>query len=201
MYKVTVIIPVYNQEELVIRAIESIPTRNDIEIIVIDDCSTDNTWNNLLQYSKMNNLLNFICLYNEENKGVAYTVNRGYDVAQGEYIVLLGSDDYFYTDKFNEIMQQLDGTDLIYFNLELNNGSILKVTEETKKQWCGSVKFMRKEFIGDTRNPEKKQGEDLVFYQELLKKKPTEKFTDVTIKHYNYPRLNSLTDLYQKGML
>ena len=40
---VTVIIPVYNQEELVIKALESIPKRNDIEIIVIDDGSTDKT--------------------------------------------------------------------------------------------------------------------------------------------------------------
>ena len=45
----TIIIPVYNQETLVIRALESVPKRDDIEVIVIDDGSTDNTWNNLLK--------------------------------------------------------------------------------------------------------------------------------------------------------
>ena len=145
--KCTVIIPVYNQEKLIIKAIESIPRRSDIEIIVIDDGSTDRTWDNLL--------------YNEENMGVAYTVNKGYDNANGEYVVLLGSDDYFYTDKFEQALKELDGTDLIYFNLQVNNGEIWTLTPENKSILCGSVKFMRKEFIGDTRcNIEKRVAED-----------------------------------------
>jgi glycosyltransferase involved in cell wall biosynthesis len=194
--KVSVIIPVYNQEKLVIKAIESIPKRSDIEIIVIDDGSTDNTWNNLLKYLQQDEEhLNFILLYNDENKGVAYTVNKGYDNANGEYVVLLGSDDYFYTDKFEQILKQLDGTDLIYFNLEVNNGDVWRLTPENKSILCGSVKFMRKEFIGDTRcNIEKRVAEDDEFYQELLKKKPTEKFTNITAKHYNFPRKGSLVN-------
>ena len=198
--KVTVIIPAFNQEELIIKAIESIPKRNDIEIIVIDDGSEDGTWKNLIEYRKNNYFLNLICLYNAENKGVAYTVNKGYDNAKGEYVVLLGSDDYFYKDKFEEIMNELDGTDLIYFNLQINNNDIWRITPANKNFYCGSVKFMLREFIGDTRCPEdKRAGEDGVFYNELLKKNPTEKFTDITLKHYNFPRTNSLTDLLLKG--
>lgn len=201
--KLSVIIPVYNQEELVIKAIESIPKRNDIEIIVIDDGSTDNTWNKLIEYRKNHEeMIDLIYLYNEENKGVAYTVNKGYDNAKGKYIVLLGSDDYFYTDKFEEALKELDGTDLVYFNLQINSGEVWRVTPETKVNLCGSTKFMRKEFIGNTRCPEeKKAGEDYCFYEELLKKKPTEKFTDITLKHYNFPRKDSLTDLLIKGKL
>lgn len=195
--KVSVIIPVYNQEELVIKAIESIPKRDDVEVIVIDDGSDDATWDNLLSYKNANpNFFNLILLYNEENKGVAYTVNKGYDNAKGEYVVLLGSDDYFYTDKFEEIMNLLDGTDLVYFNLEVNSGNVWSLTNESKTGLCGSVKFMRREFIGTTRNIEhKKAGEDFFFFKELLGKNPTEKFTNITAKHYNYPRRNSLTDL------
>lgn len=201
-YKVSVIIPVYNQEELVIKAIESVPTRDDIEILVIDDASTDNTYKNVQDYANEHLDKNIIILNNSENKGVAYTVNKGYDNANGEYLVLLGSDDYFYTDKFNEIMQQLDGTDLIYFNLQVNNGDVWKVTPQNKTGLCGSVKFMKKSFIADTRNPiDKKAGEDFYFYKELLNKNPSEKFTDITVKHYNYPRENSLTDLVKKGVI
>lgn len=201
--KLTIIIPVYNQEELVIKALESIPVRNDIEILVIDDGSTDNTWNNLLKYrSKNDSYQNLVYLYNDVNKGVAYTVNKGYDHATGEYVVLLGSDDYFYTDKVEEIMNLLDGTDLVYFNLQINSGTIWRVTPTTKENLCGSVKFMRREFIGETRCPEdKKAGEDYYFYQDLLKKNPTEKFTDITVKHYNYPRENSFTDLAIKKVM
>lgn len=197
--KLTVIIPVYNQEKLIIRALESIPKRKDIEIIVIDDCSTDNTWNSLLKY-RNNNLedKNIILLYNEENKGVGYTVNKGYDNAKGEYIVLLGSDDYF-TDEFEDILSELDGTDLIYFNLKDNLGKIWSVNKRSKHILVGSVKFMRRAFIGDTRCPEIRAVEDYYFYQELMKKKPTEKFTNKVIKHYNHPRKGSLSYLHTKG--
>ena len=200
--KISVIIPCYNQEELVTKAIDSVPKRNEIEIIVIDDGSTDNTWNNLLEYrNKHPEILNLILLYNEENEGVAYTVNKGYNYAKGEYIVLLGSDDYF-TDKFEEAIKELDGTDLVYFNLQVNNGDVWRLTPENKTSLCGSVKFMRRAFIGDTRCDEsRRQAEDLYFYKELLEKKPTEKFTDITLKHYNYPRKNSLTDLAKRGKL
>lgn len=199
MYKLSVIIPVYNQENLVIRAIESIPKRKDIEIIVIDDASTDNTWNVLQKYQEEND--NFILLYNEENKGVGYTVNKGYDNARGEYVVLLGSDDYFYTEELNKMIDDIDDTDLIYFNLKINNGDIWDVNEKSKTNLCGSVKFMKRSFIGDTRCPEIRYAEDKAFYEKLLEKHPTEKFTHKVVKHYNFPRIDSLCDLKNKGVL
>ena len=200
--KVSVIIPVYNQEELVIKALDSIPVRDDIEVIVIDDGSTDDTWSVLLEYHKQTSLNNFILLYNEENKGVAHTVNRGYDVANGEYVVLLGSDDYFITIEFIKALSCLNGRDLVYFNLEVNNGDIWRLNPDTKLGYCGSVKFMRRAFIGDTRNPEdKKAGEDYYFYNQLLAKNPTEIFTNLVVKHYNYPRQGSLTNLSLEGKL
>lgn len=200
--KLTVIIPVYNQEELVIRALDSIPVREDIEVIVIDDSSTDDSWSVLQEYHSKTAFKNFILLYNEENKGVAYTVNRGYDIARGEYIVLLGSDDYFITTEFIKALSFLDGTDLVYFNLRTNNGTIWRLNKENKTILCGSVKFMRRDFIGTIRNPiELKAGEDYIFYKELLKKNPTEFFSDLTLKHYNYPRVGSLTNLSHRGLL
>lgn len=197
--KVSVVIPVYNQESLIERAIRSIPRRDDIEIIVVDDGSTDDTWNKLVTIGIELNDPNFIVLHNRKNMGVGYTVNRGLDIADGEYIVLLGSDDYFYTDEFLKAMEQLDGTDLVYFDLKVNDGSILNLTEESKRNLCGSTKFMRKEFVGDTRNPDIRQGEDWFFYDELLKKNPTERFTNLIVKHYNFPRKGSLTDIAVNG--
>lgn len=201
--KVSVIIPCFNQEELIIKAIESVPKRKDVEIIVIDDGSSDNTWNKITNYRfEHEDFINLRIYSNKENRGVAYTVNKGYDNAEGEYIVLLGSDDYFYTDKFEKILPELNGTDLVYFNLQINNGDIWQVRNDNKVFCCGSVKFMRKEFIGETRCPlNAKAGEDYYFYLELLSKNPTEKFTDITVKHYNYPRENSLSNLRSKGVI
>ena len=202
MIKVSVIIPVYNQERLLFRAIDSVPIRDDVEIIVIDDGSTDNTWNNLLMFREDYDNPNFVVLYNKANMGVAYTVNRGYDVAEGEYVVLLGSDDYFYTEEFEKILDLLDGTDIVYFDLKVNDGHVWRLNENTKTILCGSVKFIRREFLGDTRNPVNyKAGEDWHFFQALLKKKPTEKFTKMVVKHYNHPRENSLSYLNSRKLL
>ena len=201
--KVSVVIPVYNQEELVIKAIDSIPKREDIEIIVINDGSSDNTWSNLIKYKKEHpEIMNLIILDNGENKGVAHTVNRGYDTAEGEYVVLLGSDDYFYSEEFERCINELDGTDLIYFDVQVNNGDVWELNQNVKCELCGSYKFMRREFIGNTRCPEnKKSGEDKPFFEELLSKNPTEKYTHIVLKHYNHPRENSLTDLVRKGII
>lgn len=188
--KLSVIIPLYNQEELIKRALDSIPNQDDIEIIVIDDKSTDNSLKSVIDYFNDTGK-RIILLKNKENMGVGYTVNRGYDKATGEYVVLLGSDDYFIDLDLNE----LDGTDLIYFNLRVNNGDIWVLNEKTKHGYCGSTKFMRRAFIGDTRNPELRAGEDWYFYNKLLEKKPTEKFTNKTMKHYNFPRKGSLTNI------
>ena len=188
--KISVIIPVYNQESLVIRAIKSVPARKDIEVIVVDDCSTDNTLDAVREY-QMNACQNIVVLHNPKNKGVGFSINKGLDVATGEYIVLLGSDDYF-TEGFNVVAEQLD-CDLVYFDLEINSGEIWHLTDQTKWVCCGSVKFMKREFVGDIRNPEIRNGEDFYFFDQLQKKRPKEKFTGIVAKHYNFPRPNSLS--------
>lgn len=190
--KLSVIIPVYNQEELVLRAIQSIPNREDIELIVIDDCSTDGTYEVVKLYSHYARR-EIILLHNDENKGVGYTTNKGLDIASGEYEVLLGSDDYFVN--LENVIDLLDGTDLIYFPLELNDGSFWTPNWDNRFSLCGSVKFMRREFVGDLRNPEIRQAEDLDFNARLLKKNPTVKYLNrnIVYKHYNFPREGSLS--------
>lgn len=201
-YSVSVIIPVYNQEKLIIRTLDSIPARNNVEIIIIDDKSSDNTYKALLDYKKEHKDKNIILLHNMENKGVGYTFNRGLDKATGDYIVRIDSDDYFYTSQFNKMLdKELDGTDMIYYDLEDNTGRTLEVKLSNRKGRCGAVKFIRREFIEDTRCPEIRTAEDRAFNDELLEKQPTEKFTNRRVYHYNYPRENSLTDLTKRGLL
>ena len=76
MIKLSVLIPAWNQEELVIKALDSIPRRNDIEVFVRDDCSTDNTKAVVRQYVKDHQDLNLKSFANRTNKGFAYTVNK-----------------------------------------------------------------------------------------------------------------------------
>ena len=195
--KVSVVIPVYNQEELIVRAINSIPERDDIEIIVVDDCSTDNT---LTVLKSMKRKIKIIA--NKENKGVGYTFNKGIDASKGYYLIRMDSDDYMYPNTFNELVDyHLDGTDMVYYDLEINSGRILPTTKENRRARCGTVKFMRREFIGDTRCPEVRTAEDKYFNDALLAKKPTERFTNKVLIHYNYPREGSLYNLTIKGEL
>lgn len=193
-YKLTVIVPVYNQENLILRALYSIPNRKDVEVIIVNDGSTDNTHNKILEYINDNNL---ICTTNycnlEINQGVSNAVNLGYEKAKGEYIVLLGSDDYF-LPAIEVVIAHANGEDLVYFDLRINDGTVWHLAQETKVNYCGSVKLMRTEFIkGLKNNVNMKHGEDYYFFQEVLKRNPTEKFTNLVAKHYNFPRENSLS--------
>lgn len=190
-HTVTVIIPAYNAQDTVKRAIESVPKSKLVDIIVINDGSTDKTFSRVLR-ARPKCPMSFIS--NKDNLGVASAVNLGLDKAQGDYVVLLGADDYFYGNRFLEVLDELDGTDLVYFDLDTNTDFKFLLSEGTKGKYVGSVKFMRREFIGDTRNPQdQKWNEDWFFYKQLEKKNPTEKFTNLTVKHYNWPREGSLT--------
>lgn len=201
MPKVTVIIPAYNAEGTIEQAIKSIPDRDDIEIIVVNDGSTDKTGDIAFKALEERQSKKTILFY-KDNGGMASAVNAGLAEATGEYVVLLDADDDFYTDKFIEAMQYLDGTDLVYFDLQINSGAIWHLSPETKEKICGEVKFMRREFIQGIRWDESiRAAEDYYYYQELLKKNPTETFTDLVVKHYNYPRVGSLSWQLQNGII
>lgn len=202
MKKLTIFIPVYNQERLVIRALDSIPKRKDIEILIVDDCSTDNTLKNCVAWRQQNADLDVRIIVNEYNKGLGATKNVAYDNATGEYINQLDSDDYLYTAEYNKIIDMLDGTDMVYMNLKKNDGSVFEITKESQRSLCsGCARFIRKEFLGDSRCPEIRGGEDW-YLNEILQPKPhTDKFTGIVGYHYNFPREGSLFDLMTKGKL
>lgn len=196
MIKVSVLIPVWNQQELVIRCLDSIPKRDDVEIIVCDDASTDNTWHNLQEYVKTHTKVKL--LQNKTNRGVSYTLNRLMDKAQGEYFDLVGSDDYFYTEAFIKSLDELDGTDMIFYQTS-NNYGMVELNEHNK---CGSFKYMRREFMKGYRNDEFRiAGEDYHLWQKILKANPTIKILDLKVKHYNYPREGSLCWQLNQGLV
>jgi glycosyltransferase involved in cell wall biosynthesis len=93
--KVSVIIPTYNREKYICEAIESVlgQTMEDIEIIVVDDGSTDNTSQRIKPYQKK------IKYIYTENGGPAHARNIGITRAKGEYISFLDSDDLYYPYK------------------------------------------------------------------------------------------------------
>lgn len=186
--KLSIIIPVYNQEELVRKAIESIPRRNDIEIIAIDDRSTDNSYNVIKEYEYVRTFKN------DKNIGVGATRNKGIELATGEYVMFLDSDDYLYP-MINEFMKLLHDKDIIYYGLIENDGTRIMPTPQNNSIVCGTVKAIKKSFIGDSRYAEANFAEDWYFNKSLLDKKPTMEFSNIYLLHYNHPREGSLFDI------
>jgi glycosyltransferase involved in cell wall biosynthesis len=87
----SVVIATYNQEDLVRDAVDSVLNQSygeSFELIVIDDCSKDDTYGTLLTYGNRIRLVE-----NETNRGAIYTRNLGATMAKGEYVVFLDGDD------------------------------------------------------------------------------------------------------------
>lgn len=197
--KVTLLVPVYNQEKLVIRALDSIPQRDDIEIIIINDGSTDMTLGVCQRW--INEHSNAKIISYEQNRGLGFAKNVGYDNATGEYINELDSDDYLYTNEYNRVIDELDGSDIVYMDLQENSGNVLHFNPTSKIDWgSGCARFIKKDFLGNTRCPEVRYAEDWYLSTELNKKNPTEKYTNIIGYHYNSPREGSLCDEERKRL-
>ena len=94
MIKVSVIVPAYNASKYLKKCLDSLvnQTLKDIEIIVINDCSTDNTKDILKNYEAKHS--NIKVIHNKVNKGIGYNRNLGMKKANGKYISFIDSDDY-----------------------------------------------------------------------------------------------------------
>lgn len=91
--KVSVVIPVYNVEKYIKQCLDSVinQTLKDIEIICINDGSKDNTLAILKEYAQKDSR---IVLIDKENEGLSAARNQGTDIARGEYISYIDSDDW-----------------------------------------------------------------------------------------------------------
>lgn len=113
---ISVIMPAYNSEYTIERAIESVlaQTYTRFELLVIDDYSTDNTVKLVDSFMKQDSRV--ILLKNTQNLGVAATRNLGCRKAKGEYLAFLDSDDVWFEDKLQKqiLFMQEKGCDLSY---------------------------------------------------------------------------------------
>lgn len=212
-YKISVIIPTYNVENYIEGCLESVikQTYSNLEIIVVDDGSSDNTGYIIDQYAKKDNR---IIVIHKENGGVCSARNIGINIASGEFIGFVDGDDTIEDDMYemlvnNVIKYDADishcGYKLIENNKEtLMYGSGRVIIQDRKKGIVdlmdGSLiepgiwnKIFRKEIVGDTRLDESlKINEDLYFNILLFNKSRKSVFEDKA--KYNYiKRDNSAT--------
>lgn len=113
-HSISVVIPVFNRDESLVRAIKSVQAqRVDIcEIIIIDDCSTVDLLGTLARFE--DERIRYYKL--KRNRGAGYARNVGVRIARGDLIAFLDSDDVWYPDKLKQQVRELDvsGADVVY---------------------------------------------------------------------------------------
>lgn len=183
--KVSVIIPAYNVENFISSCIESVlkQTLEEIEIIAIDDGSTDSTLKKL-EFYKQNEKLK---IFSKENTGLPATRNFGLNIASGEYIYHLDGDDWIEEETLMEMYEyakknNLDMVVADYF-IEYRKGkkykkelynfdNILEFRKgiyEGKISWCVWNKLIKREIYEKVRFVEEiSLGEDLLFISRAM---------------------------------
>lgn len=122
MTKISIIIPVYNTGKHIEKCLNSIKNQTrkiDLEVIIINDGSTDNSENIVKQYIEKHKEFLNIKYYSKENEGVAKTRNFGIEKATSDYIMFLDSDDYIEPETFETLEKYIEqDIDLIKFKLQ-----------------------------------------------------------------------------------
>jgi glycosyltransferase involved in cell wall biosynthesis len=151
MMKISVIVPVYNVENYLSRCVESIikQTCTNLEIILVDDGSTDASGKMCDEYAQRDNRITVI---HKKNGGLSDARNAGLDIATGEYIGFVDSDDFialnFYEILYNTLVE--NDSDLVYCKYQkFENEANIKETENYKVFQYDNIEFLNN-FYDDT---------------------------------------------------
>ena len=204
-YKISIVIPVYNNEKYIDECIKSIINQsigfNNIQTILINDGSKDNSLEVLKKYEYDN-----VIIIDKENTGVSDTRNIGIDKAIGKYILFLDSDDYLSLNAcsklYNFFEKHYDEIDLVTYPIVYNINGKLKEHVRYKKVYVNksgiydlnsnyniiqtTVNVMIKNNYNNNPKFEKKQNfsEDERFATEILMKKEKIGYCDEAIYYY-----------------
>ena len=155
---VSVIMPAYNCEKFIAKAIESVLVQNvSLELIILNDCATDGTERVIQQYLSDKRIR---YVKNDRNMGVARTRNEGVRMAMGEYVAFLDSDDWWEREKLSKQLALIKkekkvlcstGRELVDINGNLTGREIpvketISYNMMLKQNWinCSSVLLKRK---------------------------------------------------------
>lgn len=108
MPKISIIVPVYNTEKYLKKCLDSLinQTFKDIEIVIINDGSTDNSEKIIKEYEQKYS--DKIKSYKKENGGLSSARNYGISKANGEYIAFVDSDDYVDLEVFDKLKEEIN---------------------------------------------------------------------------------------------
>ncbi|WP_198839478.1 glycosyltransferase family 2 protein [Aureibaculum flavum] len=206
--RISIVIPMYNAENYIEQCLASILnqplTKNDYEIIIINDGSKDGS---LIKATEISKEDENITVFTQENKGVSAARNKGIDLANGKYIWFIDADDYIISDTANHLLSfaEKHDLDILQFNkirtesralnktatkhidiskIEIFNGKEYASKVDLNDSCCTNL--YKKEFVLSTkiRFIEGKVMEDMTFNAELFPL--AEKITHFPIDTYRY---------------
>lgn len=210
MDKISVIVPVYNAGKYLERSLTSIcgQTYQNLEILLIDDGSTDDSLEQCLAWAKQDERIQ---VFHQENGGVSAARNKGLDEATGVYIMFVDADDRIETKMVEELYElakagQADVVTCEYVEEHEGNDSETSTNECTAQEnihvqeaedeitaglqlllpWAVYCKLYRKDVIGAIRFEAYKIAEDLLFNTEIICSHKLERVVTVKKPMYYY---------------
>lgn len=188
MYKenlVSIITPNYNCARFIAQTIESVvsQTYSQWEMLIIDDCSTDGSYEIALAYAAKDNRIKVI--RNEKNSGAAVSRNKALELAQGEFIAFLDSDDLWMPDKLEKQIafmrkNNCDFSFTEYEHIDEENNRLHQIANVTKHLsynkmlmhcWPGCLTVMyNQNVVGKVYAEDIKKNNDHALFLRVLKK-------------------------------
>ncbi|MBP1629401.1 MAG: glycosyl transferase [Bacteroidetes bacterium] len=182
---VSIIMPSYNSSRFIDESIDSVlsQTYQNWELLITDDCSTDNTIEIINEYIQKDNRIKIF--KHNINSGAAIARNNSIEKANGKFLAFLDSDDLWYPNKLelqlefmnkNKIAFSCSNYDQIYENGEFNNiiikvPNIISYYEYLKNTIIGCLTvIIDKSIVGDFRMPNIKSSHDMALWLLILKK-------------------------------
>ena len=206
--RVTIIVPIYNLENYIPTFFKDLEkqTFQSFKIIAIDDFSSDNSLNMLLDY-KEKHYLKIVVLNNSENLGPGLTKDVGLDSGfiEGDYVLFLDGDDRFEADFLEKMVENADESNAditvcgfdrfddksgeVYSKEMVNNHPdyIVNLTSNDKFAYINPSlwnKLYRRDLIKDLHFSNVKRGEDLIFLLYLFPRIQSIKFINEILIHY-----------------
>lgn len=138
----SVLMPVYNSQKFLRRAIDSILQQSfqDFELIVIDDCSADKSADILQEYQQQDHRV--IVAKTKENLGVANARNEGMKLVRGKFLTFVDSDDYIEPDLFLKVKERIDST-----GAQLIKYSVIEQYYDARQNFIGQKEVCLKDMV------------------------------------------------------
>ena len=196
--KFSIIIPAYNAENHIRKALDSIKSQTftDYELIVVCDSCTDRTVEIAKEYTDKVEIVD----YHQDG----FTRNKGIDVAQGDWLLFMDDDDWwlheYVLEQLNQKLTENPNIDILCFSFIFKGWKYASPRGNNGCRWLATWnKCWRREFVGNARFSNVYSKSDVDFDRRVFARRPKVLDWDMPMYYYNYLREGSISEQAKKG--